>query len=386
MSKRVDDDVPSGQLFIPAHLQKVAAATFYGISSILVIFTNKAVMTNYKFKYFDVLATVQFLVTSSILLVLVLFKKVEIPMLTFPIFREIMPVTIMFLGNVLCGLGSTKSLSIPMFTALRRFSILLTMVGEWILLKNRPSNDIVISVGLMVGGTLIASLYDLSFDMEGYILVFFNNIFTALNGVYMKKAAVSGKCSKMAVLFYNSLFSAIIMVCYFLFEHMTFNNPVEETNESHLSIVNPNEGNTQFRGTNAAIAVAASLTVTNAVASSVGEGVSTTIVTAASSIFTQVYNFPSWQDPLFVITFILAVTMGSVLNYSIFLCTTINSPLTTAVVGATKNIATTYIGMIAFNDYAFTWINFTGINISILGSLYYTYMILFKGAVGFGGA
>jgi solute carrier family 35 protein len=364
MSKRVDDDVPSSHLHIPTHLHKVAAALFYGISSILVIFTNKAVMTNYKFKYFDVLATVQFLVTSVILLLLVAMKRVEIPMLTYPIFRETLPVTIMFLGNVLCGLGSTKSLSIPMFTALRRFSILLTMLGEWFLLKNKPSNDIIISVGLMVGGTLIASLYDLSFDLEGYILVFLNNIFTALNGVYMKKAAVSGKCSKMAVLFYNSLFSAIIMVTYFLVEHINISASELSKGDSsvpHPFVADPAEVNPALRGT-----------------------ISNTAVTAIASTLTNVFTFPAWSDSTFVITFILAVSMGSVLNYSIFLCTTINSPLTTAVVGATKNIATTYIGMIVFNDYAFTWLNFAGINISIIGSLYYTYMILFKGAVGFG--
>ena len=100
--------------------------------------------------------------------------------------------------------------------------------------------------------------------------------------------------------------------------------------------------------------------------------------------FSKVWQFEGWADPYFVVTFIAAVSMGSILNYSIFLCTMVNSPLTTAVVGATKNIAATYIGMLLFHDYTFTWINFIGINISIVGSLYYTYMILFRGAIGFG--
>jgi drug/metabolite transporter (DMT)-like permease len=388
----------------PTHLQKVLAAVFYGISSILVIFTNKAVMTNYKFKYFDILAAVQFLVTTVILWILILCKQIEVPQLTWPMLKEILPVTLMFLGNVLCGLGSTKSLSIPMFTALRRFSILLTMICEWYLLKTKPSVAIIVSVTLMVGGTLIASLYDLSFDLNGYSLVFLNNIFTALNGVYMKKATVTGKCSKMAVLFYNSLFSGLIMLLYFSGEHI-YCLSLSHSNSTNIHLDNAllsmNLINYQQKDP-LGIATVPSSPFSQALRKAkLGAGLASMAVFPTESnvtnsnnnhnpltmsILSQVFTFPAWSDPTFFMMFLLAVSMGSILNYSIFLCTTLNSPLTTAVVGATKNVATTYIGMIAFSDYTFTWINFMGINISILGSVYYTYMILFKGAIGFGGA
>lgn len=362
---------------------KISAAAFYGIASILVIFSNKAVMTNYNFHHFDFLATVQFIVTTIILLILILLKRIDVPLLSLSICKEILPVTLMFLGNVLCGLGSTKSLNIPMFTALRRFSILMTMLGEWFLLGAKPSNPIFVSVGLMVGGSMVAAFYDLAFDLEGYTLVFLNNIFTALNGVYMKKASVSGKCSKMGVLFYNSLFSGMIMMSYFVLEHAHLAGYFSPAyyNSSVMS------AGQQEATEKVAISALQSMASNSEVAVNLLRGASEIgdAEPMIMSTLSKVYAFEGWADPTFLAMFFGAACMGSVLNYSIFLCTTVNSPLTTAVVGATKNVATTYIGMFAFSDYKFTWINFVGINISIFGSLYYTYMILFKGQSGFGG-
>jgi hypothetical protein len=103
------------------------------------------------------------------------------------------------------------------------------------------------------------------------------------------------------------------------------------------------------------------------------------------SILSSVCGHPGWQEWRFVIGFITAAGMGSILNYSIFLCTTLNSALTTAVIGCLKNVATTYIGMMVFPDYEFSFLNFIGLNISIIGSLYYTYITMVKGMQGFGG-
>lgn len=354
---------------------KLMSALFYGVSSLAVIFINKTIMSVYRFPYFDFLAASQFLVTTLILSILISTKYLEnIPSLSLKVVRDIMPISIMFLGNVICGLGSTRSLSLPMLTALRRFSILMTMIAEWITMGTRPQNPIIISVTTMVGGACFAAMYDFSFDMVGYSLVFLNNIFTALSGVWMKKASMSSKFNKMTVLYYNSLFSAIAMVIFFVAEDIAF------CFEGAPSLLHWCASGGDITGVTAADTTAA----TTAAASRMllEEEFLPTMV--AQSTLLRVVQFDQWFQWDFLLIFFMASLLGSVLNYAIFLCTNYNSALTTAVIGCLKNVLTTYVGMLAFSDYTFNWLNFVGLNISIAGSLYYTYVTMFKGVQGFG--
>ena len=126
--------------------------------------------------------------------------------------RFVLPLTILFLLNVLSGLGGTQRISLPMFTVLRRFSILMTMLLEIYLGMSKPSRTVHAAVGLMLGGAGIAALSDVSFDAQGYGLIFANNLFTAAYGISMKRALNSKTMTKTSLMFYNALFSTGVMV------------------------------------------------------------------------------------------------------------------------------------------------------------------------------
>jgi solute carrier family 35 protein len=101
-----------------------------------------------------------------------------------------------------------------MLTALRRFTILLTMMLEQYYGLITPTAGVKFSVFLMIFGAMVAAASDLAFDLEGYIMIFLNDVFTALNGVVMKKTLVNKKINKMGVLFHNSWIGCVLAPLY----------------------------------------------------------------------------------------------------------------------------------------------------------------------------
>uniref|UniRef100_A0A671UX10 UDP-N-acetylglucosamine/UDP-glucose/GDP-mannose transporter-like n=1 Tax=Sparus aurata TaxID=8175 RepID=A0A671UX10_SPAAU len=108
------------------------------------------------------------------------------------IFLKIFPLPLLYVGNHITGLASTKKLSLPMFTVLRKFTILMTMILE--------------TEHLCFPSIFpLSSSSDLAFDVEGYTFILLNDAFTAASNVYTKKNLGTDGLGKYGVLFYNAL-------------------------------------------------------------------------------------------------------------------------------------------------------------------------------------
>ncbi|XP_075455300.1 nucleotide sugar transporter SLC35D2 isoform X2 [Ascaphus truei] len=275
----------------PAHPRtaRLLSALLYGVSSFLIVLVNKRVLTTYSFPSSTFLGIGQMAITIIILYVGKLNRIITFPDFHRQIPKNLFPLPLLYIGNHLTGLSSTKKLSLPMFTVLRKFSIPFTLVLEMIILS-----------------------FDLSFNLEGYILVFLNDFFTASYGVYTKEKINSKELGKYGVLFYNAFFMII----------------------------------------------------------------PTFIYTFWTGDLEQAISYREWTNVAFTFQFLLSCVMGFILLYATVLCSYYNSALTTTVVGAIKNVSVAYIGVFIGGDYSFSWLNFLGLNVCMAGGVAYSFLIL----------
>ncbi|XP_030273974.1 UDP-N-acetylglucosamine/UDP-glucose/GDP-mannose transporter isoform X1 [Sparus aurata] len=290
--------------------QRFLSAVFYAGSSFLITVVNKTVLTGFRFPSYMCLGIGQMITTLVVLYAAKLSKTVQFQDFDRSIFLKIFPLPLLYVGNHITGLASTKKLSLPMFTVLRKFTILMTMILEVYILRKTFPKRLVYSVVTIVLGAMVAASSDLAFDVEGYTFILLNDAFTAASNVYTKKNLGTDGLGKYGVLFYNAL---IIIV-------------------------------------------------------------PTLLASAFTGDLHKAAAFEDWVEATFIVCFLMSCFMGFVLMYSIVLCSYYNSALTTTVVGAVKNVAVAYIGIFVGGDYLFSWTNFLGLSICMSGGLAYSYL------------
>lgn len=223
--------------------------------------------------------------------------------------RQVFPLSLCWWTYVVSGIVALRYLNIPMFSTLRKFTVLFVLAGEVVLLSRPAKAPIWLSVGVMLTGGLLAGATDLSMSVPGYACVATCCLATALYLVLIVRTTKVTRLDTFGLLLYNNVLALPLMLVFLVF---------------------------------------------------------------FTSELRDVRAFPQLADPVFWAFLILSAAQATLLNIAIFLCTKINSPLATTVTGQVKDIFTVTAGLFMFGGVRFSTPNLIGLGISLLGSLLYS--------------
>ena len=181
----------------------------YMCSSFMIIIFNKIVLTIFSFSSVTFIMFCQSIFTCCVFLI----RRVHIQKPG----KQIALICLLNSANIFFSMLSARTLNLAMFTALRRVSIFTVMIAQYYFLNITLNKPIFWSVTIMVCGSLLAAMNDLTFDAKGYTYIMLNNILTAAVQILTKKT-LGEKWKKSTVIFWSSvstlLFSGVQLLSF----------------------------------------------------------------------------------------------------------------------------------------------------------------------------
>ncbi|XP_055820564.1 UDP-N-acetylglucosamine transporter UGNT1 [Solanum dulcamara] len=298
------------------------AATSYMSCAVLLVLFNKAALSSYNFPSANVITLCQIICSCCFLYLLRRLKlisfhlseslatpdnfKTFVPLKTL---IDTLPVAVTYLLYMLVTMESVRGVNVPMYTTLRRTTVVFTMIMESILAGQRYSRPIIGSVVIIVFGAFVAGARDLSFDFYGYAVVFLSNITTAIYLATIARIGKSSGLNSFGLMWCNGIVCGPFLLVWSL-----------------------------IRGDLA-------LTM----------------------------DFPYLFSPGFLVVMLMSCILAFFLNYSIFLNTTLNSAVTQTICGNLKDLFTISLGWFIFGGLPFDLLNVLGQLLGFVGSGLYAY-------------
>ncbi|KAA8525477.1 hypothetical protein F0562_007332 [Nyssa sinensis] len=298
------------------------AAVSYMSCAVLLIMFNKAALSSYNFPCANVITLFQMICSCTFLYALRRWKLISfsgsesltitdnsttlVPLQTL---IHTLPLALTYLLYMLATMESVRGVNVPMYTTLRRTTVVFTMIVESILAGQKYTSSVVGSVALIVLGAFVAGSRDLSFDSYGYAVVFISNITTAIYLATIARIGKSSGLNSFGLMWCNGIICGPFLLFW-----------------------------TFIRGD-----------------------------------LEMTMNFPYFFSPGFLVVLLLSCILAFFLNYSIFLNTTLNSALTQTICGNLKDLFTIGLGWMIFGGLPFDILNVIGQSLGFLGSGLYAY-------------
>lgn len=289
-----------------------AAALYAGVSVIMVL-SNKALLSSWRFEFTATLLLLQNCLTLGALALLrpasafsgTLRAALSFPACDASIARRTAPLAMAYLANVACGLAALRMASVPVYQVLKRLAPLPAMLLDAMLRGATFSRETRASIGLVAGGAVLTGIGDADFDAMAYALALASCVLQALYLVLTSQARDLG-LSALGVLHYNALLSLPPLL----------------------------------------------------------------LGTATEA--PRLVAYAHWAEPRFCLLLLANTALGGALSFLLFLCTQLNSAVTTLVVGNLKALLTTALGFFLFGKVQLSALGLCGVVLNSVGGILYS--------------
>lgn len=291
-------------------LFSLLSAFAYGFASLAMVFINKGILLQYK--YSNTLLILQMIATTVLIRLAQSLKLLYIKPVNVQTARALLPLSLFYNANVVFALASLTGVNIPMYIAIKRLTPMAVLITGFFIGKSPPKLQVTLSVVTTVVGCVIAALGDFSFDLYGYAMALASVVSQTGYLVLVEKSGAEDGLSSFELMLYNSILSLPFLIII-----------VALTGEASLSI----------------------------------------------PLLIKQCNASTG----FMLAVMVSLIMGIVLNFTMFLCTIVNSALTTTIVGVLKGVFSTTFGFFLFGGVKVHALNVTGLVINSIGGIWYSF-------------
>lgn len=306
----------------PMSSKGMLAAASYMLCAVLLVMFNKAALSSYKFPCANVVTLLQMACSNVLLFALRKLNVVTFAMEGAPALqtagggfvplrtlRRVLPLSLSYLLYMVVGMASIRGVNVPMYTTLRRTTVLFTMLMEFAIAGQRHSRPVVASVAIIVLGAAVAGARDLTFEPYGYAAVFLSNLTTAMYLAVISRLGKATGLNSFGLMWCNGIVCLPLLLLW----------------------------------------------------------------TLVSGELGVALHFDRRHELGFQLVIALSCTLAFALNYTIFLNTSLNSALTQTMCGNLKDLGTVALGWIWFGGLPFDAVNLVGQSLGFVGSGMYAY-------------
>lgn len=205
------------------HLQIAGVVTLYFIVSILLVFSNKVLLTPGSSIPAPIFVTwFQCVFTFGIIAICgyvgqgapkdTFWGEFSTPTYNLRIARGVLPLSVIFVGMVTFNNLCLQYVEVSFYNVARSLSIVCNVIFTYLLLGETTSMMTMLTLGLVVIGFFVGSDGEINFSLIGTAFGVISSCFVSLNGIYTKKILPVVDKDKWRLAFYNNVNASIMFI------------------------------------------------------------------------------------------------------------------------------------------------------------------------------